>query len=168
MALRNTIPNNGLQLLVQFLGITLESPKRRGLDDVIFILIDFEHLRNIKKDSTENFDNQVGIAVLETKNLISSPPETAISRYGFVTGSHSYCASTTRKFLFETIGMHQRDILTRLESLIIGTRDIFLVGHDFNHTLNILQYLKFDLHMTIVGLLDTQTIASKMMQSIQH
>lgn len=63
----------------------MEPSRPKGLDDVIFIAIDFEYLSNLKKDSTPNFDSRVGIAVLDTKDLISSPPEIIILTDSFIT-----------------------------------------------------------------------------------
>jgi len=55
-----------------------------------FIAIDFEHLGNIKQDSTQNSNSQVEIAILDAKDLGSSPPQTAISTFNDVTGSPTY------------------------------------------------------------------------------
>ena len=74
MALRYIIPTDGLELLQEFLRLTLEPPTSKGLDDVTFIAIDFEHLGNIKQQSAQDLDSQVGVVVLDTKDLISSPP----------------------------------------------------------------------------------------------
>jgi hypothetical protein len=46
------------------------------------------------------YSHQVDIAILDTKDLASSRPESVISTYSFVTGSLSYCAAITKKFLF--------------------------------------------------------------------
>lgn len=103
MALRYTISDNGLQLLQESLG--LKPSESQGSDKPIFIVIDLEYLSNLKQDSTQNLNSQVGIAVLDSRDLISSPPQTAISTY---TGSPSYCAATTKKYLFgETITIHK-------------------------------------------------------------
>lgn len=117
MALRYTISDNGLQLLQESLGLKpLES---QVVDKPVFITIDLEYLSNRKQDSSQNPNSQVGVAILDSRDLISSPPQTAISTYNFVTGSPSYCAAATKKYLFDkTITIHQRDILFNLESLI--------------------------------------------------
>lgn len=165
MALRYTISNNGLQLLQESLG--LKPSESQGLHNPIFIAIDLEYLSNLKQDSSQNLNSQVGIAVLDSRDLISSPAQTAISTYNFVTGSPSYCAATTTKYLFgKTITIHQRDILSNLESLVPRTRNIILVGHDFRHDLQVLQLLDFNLHTSIGGILDTGRIASKILPNI--
>ncbi len=169
MALRYTISKNGLQLLQQSLG--LEPSESRGSDDIVFVAIDFENLRNLQQDLSQNQDSQVGIAILDTRDLISSPPRDAISTYNFVTGSPSYCAATAKKYLFgETITIHQRNILFNLDSLVPRTRNIVLVGHDVVNDLKILQLLHFDLHTSIVGILDTRKIVSTILalSNISH
>lgn len=159
MALRHNISKNGLQLLQQSLG--LKPSESRGSDEIVFVAIDFEYLSNFEQDISQNLNSRVGIAILDTRDLISSPPQTAMSTYNFVTGSPSYCAATTKKYLFgETISIHQRDILFNLESLIPRTRNIVLLGHDVANDLKILQLLHFDLHTSIVGTLDTGRIVS--------
>lgn len=109
----------------------------------------------------------MGVAILDSRHLIWSPPRTAISTYNFVTGSPSYCAATTKKCLFDkTITIHQRDILSNLESLVPRTRNIILVGHDIRNDLQVLQLLDFNLHTSIRGILDVGRIASKIPPNI--
>ncbi len=166
MALRYTISNNGLQLLQESLG--LKPSESQFLDKPVFIAIDLEYLSNLKQDSSQNLNSQVGIAILDSRNLISSPPRTAISTYNFVTGSPSYCAATTRNYLFsKTIIIQQRDILSNLESLVPRTRNIILVGHDIRNDLQVLQLLDFNLHTSIRGILDLGKIASKLLPNIR-
>ena len=163
MAFRYTISDNGLQLLQESLG--LKPSESQALDKPIFITIDLEYLSNLKQDSSQNLNSQVGVAILDSRDLISSPPQSAISTYHFVTGSPSYCAATTKKYLFDkTITIHRRDILSNLESLVPRTRNIILVGHDIRNDLQVLQLLDFDLHTSIGGILDVGRIASKILQ----
>lgn len=168
MAFQYAASNSGLQLLQAFLGLTLEPSGSRVVDEVIFVAIDFEYLQNFEHYSRhQDLNSQIGIAVLDSRDLISSPPRRAISTYNFVTGSPSYCAATTRKFLFgETSTIHQRDFLSTLESLLPRRRNIVLVGHGFWHDLRVLKLLNFDLHTSIVGILDTGKIASKMFPNV--
>ena len=126
-----------------------------------------EYLSNLKQDSSQNLNSQVGVAILDSRDLISSSPQTAISTYNFVTGSPSYCAATTKEFLFDkTITIHQRDILSNLESLVPRTRNIILVGHGIKNDLQVLQLLDFNLHTSIGGILDVGRIASKILPNI--
>ncbi|CAD6569968.1 MAG: hypothetical protein ASARMPRED_003339 [Alectoria sarmentosa] len=167
MAFQYTASNSGLQLLQSFLGLKLEPSRSRVVDEVVFVAIDFEYLQNFEHYSRhQELNSQIGIAVLDSRILISSPPRRAISTCNFVTGS-PYCAATIRKFLFgETSTIYQRDILSTLESLIPRRRNIVLVGHGFWHDLRILRPLNFDLHISIVGILDTGKMASKMFPNV--
>lgn len=106
------------------------------------------------------------VAILDTKSLVSSPL-TAISTFNFVTGSPSYCARNTKKFLFsETVTIPRQGISQNLEALISRTRNNVLVGHDFKHDLNVLQFLNFDLHSSIIGILDIQKIAAEIIPDV--
>ena len=165
MAFRYTIPDNGFQLLQESLG--LKPSESQELDKSIFITIDLEYLSNLKHDSSQNLNSQVGITILDSRDLISSSPQTAISTYNLVTRSPSYCAATTKKYLFgQTITIHQRDILTNLESLVLRTRNIILIGHGINNNLKVLQLLNFNLHISIRGILDVRRIASQILPNI--
>ena len=161
---RYTISDNGGQLLQESLG--LAPSESQGLDEPVFVTIDFEYLSNIK-DASQNLNSQMGVAILDSRDLISSPARTAISTYNFVTGSPSYCAATTKKFLFnKTTIIHQQDILSNLESLIPQSRNIILVGHDLRNDLRVLQLLGSNLHTSIRGILDTLRIASRILPDI--
>ncbi len=161
--------DNGLQSLQQFLR--LEPSESRGLDDIVFVAIDLESLSNLKQDSSQNLDSQVSIAILDSRDLISSSPQTVISMYYFVTGSPpSYCSATTIKYLFDkTIKIYQRDILFNLESLVPRTRNIvllFLSTMGLEMLLKVLLLPHFDLHTSIVGILDIGNIVSKILPNI--
>ena len=138
----------------------VEYLNERKASDIILVTTDFKNLGNIKQDSAQNLDSQIGIAILDTKIFSSSRPEKAMSTHNFATGSPRYWTATTNNFLFGmTTPIRQQDILAVLEGLVPRTRDIALIGHDFKHDLHILQLLKFDLHTSIVRILDTQKIA---------
>ena len=79
---------------------------------LLSLILVFEHLRSIKQDSTQDLNSQVGLAVLDIKDPVLSPPQIAISmyKYSFVTGSPSYCANAAKKFLF---GKTNHDTLAR-------------------------------------------------------
>lgn len=42
-------------------------------------------------------------------------------------------------------------------------RNVVIVGHGFKHDLDILRILNFDLHTSIVGILDVQWVANKVL-----
>lgn len=155
-----------LQLLQLSLGFVPALTNSKDFDDVVLIAIDFENLRNIRKDSSQNLNCQAGVAILDTKSMVSSP-QTAISAFNFVIGSPSYCRNTTKKFLFgETVTIHRKDINPNIEALISRARNNVLIGHGFENDLSILRFLKFDLHSSIVGIIDLQKIAAEIMPSV--
>ncbi|KAL9609445.1 MAG: hypothetical protein Q9167_005800 [Letrouitia subvulpina] len=138
----------------------------KNINDVVFIAIDFEYLENVKQDPSQNLDTQVGVAILDTQNFVSSP-RNAICTFNFVIGSPSYCAKNTRKFLFgKTVTIHRKDISQKLEALISRTRNNILVGQDFINDLRILQFLQFNLYSSIVGILDLQKVAAEIMPGV--
>ena len=157
---------NDLQLLQMSIGFVPALTNSKDFDDVVFIAIDFENLRNIRQDSSQNLNAQVGVAILDTKTFVSSP-QTAISTFNFVIGSPSYCLKTTKKFLFgRTVTIYRKDINQNIEALISRTRNNVLIGHGFENDLSILRFLKFDLHSSIVGIIDLQKIAAEIMPSV--
>jgi len=167
MALAHTKVDSGLQLLRACLGLTSALPSNEHFNNVVLAAIDFENLEYMKQDHIQDLDSQVGVAILDPKDLTSSPSQATISPVNFVTGSPSYCAATSGKFVFgKTVAKSQRDVLSNLEALALRTRKIVLVGHDLNNELNVLQFLKFDLSTSILGTLDTQRIAAEMIPGV--
>jgi len=161
MAFQYTITSNGLQLLRESLRLPTEPSELGSVRDAIFVSIDFENASSIK-ESARNFQGQLGVAILDTGDLVPSSSGSIITTYNFVTGPSSYCTSATRKFLFgKTIMISQQDMITRLESIIARTKDIILVGHDFRHDLQVLRHLNFDIQTSVLGILDTMRIASE-------
>ena len=155
-----------VRLLQMCLGFVSAPTSSEDFDDVVFIAIDFECLQNIKLDSGQDLSCQVGVAILNTRTFISSP-QTAISAFNFVVGSPSYCLKNKRKFRFgESVTIHRNDMRQNLEALISRTRNNVLVGHDFANESNILQFLGFDLHSSIVGIIDLQRVASEMLPGV--
>lgn len=154
---RSLVTEAGLEFLQKCLGFIGDGPR-----DMVFIAIDFEHLENIQSNPCQDLDYQVGIAILDTRRLISNDLEDTIQTYNLVTGSPSYCAYTARRFLFgKTIQIDRADLISDLNMLIPrSNRQIVLVGHDIRHDLTVLRRLNFDLQTSISGILDTRRIAS--------
>lgn len=159
MALRPFISKNGLLLLQQLLG--LKPLDSRGSDEIVFLSIDFEHLSNLKQDLSQNLNSQVGISILDTRHLLSSPPQDTISTYSFVTDRLLIVPLPRRNFcLVRRIRYISKISFSNLESLVPRTRNTVLIGHDVANDLEVLQLLHFDLHTSIVGILDTGKIVS--------
>ena len=129
-----------------------------GVDDVVFVTIDFENHQNLRKQlPSQKLNSQVGIAVFDTRDLFMPLRQSPVKTLDLVTGSRPYYVKTTRKFLFgDSILTYRHNLGSKLENLISRTRNIFLVGHGFGGDLKYLQTPDFDLHKTIVGILDSQ------------
>ena len=159
---RDVVSKDGLQILQESLGLNTTSSRLEHLDDVVFVSIDFEHLENIKQGSSQELNSQLGIAMLDTRNLGTPHSAHAISIRNYVLGSPSYRASIAQRFLFgETLHILREDILTILNDSTPRTRNIVLVGHCFRNDVGVLRALGFDLETSVVGILDTQRIASQ-------
>ena len=157
----STISKDGLQLFQLYLGLTPSVTNTKDIDYVIFIAIDFKNKDNFKYGSSQKLNSQVGVAILDTQNLVSSP-RTTISTSNFVTGFPSYCDRCTKRFHFGgTVTICQKDMCQNFETLISPKRNNVLVGHDFPNDLKILEFLKFDLCSSIIGIWDTQRIAAE-------
>ncbi|RYP67194.1 hypothetical protein DL769_005826 [Monosporascus sp. CRB-8-3] len=155
--------DGSLDFLYECLGLsnsgdTQHDSHRDG--GVLFVSIDFENPTGLLED-TPNVASQVGIAMLDTRDLIpSSSSEGIISTYNFLLGPPRYYSSAKTKFLFgETQWIKQREIAPKLESLVLRSRSIVLVGHDIANELRVLRHLDFDLKTAVIGILDTLLIA---------
>jgi hypothetical protein len=128
MAKQPTINKNGLQLLQELLGLgpaDLSDPL--GIHDAVLIAIDFEQLGNIRQDDSLNLDSQVGLAILNVRDIMSLNPSEIISTFQFASGSPGYCERTSKKFLFgNCTSIKQKDMLNSIKSLIPGSRSISL------------------------------------------
>lgn len=88
---RPKIAKDGLQVTLQILGLSDEPLTQPSYHDPVLVAIDFENIRGIVNRSTREPDAQVGLAVLDTRDLKTSRPrEKLISTYIFVTGSENY------------------------------------------------------------------------------
>ena len=159
---------NDVQLLhTCFRFVPAPTSSEGSFDDVVFIAIDFENPTRINRDSSQNLSCQAGVAILDTRNLVSSSPQTAISVFNFVVGSPSYYLKNKRKFHFgEAVTINRNEMSQNIEALISRTRNNVLVGHDFRNDLKILQFLGFDLHSSIVGIIDLQRVAAEVMPGV--
>ena len=124
-------------------------------------------MSSLKQDFSQNLNSQLDVAILNSRGVTSSPPQTAISRYNNIGGSPSYCATTAKKSLFgKTITIYHRDILSNLVFSVLRIRNFTLVRHDIQNDLQISHPLDFNLPTSIRGILDTGRIASTLLPNI--
>jgi hypothetical protein len=137
--------------------------------DFILVSIDFENGTRLQSCAALGHVGskpcEAGISIFDTRTL-SSPsgsPEETFETYNIGLGKHS--PSSRRKynyrFLFgETRWIRLEDLSDHMEQFIDRTRNIILVGHSFDEEKHVLQALGFDLKTSIVGILDTETLAN--------
>lgn len=100
MSARPKITANGLKIIQAALHLPKGKPLSSEIPDTIIVAIDIENIVNIATGFSKSKDCQAGIAILNTKNLYQSEPSQLISTDNFATGSSSYTAKASRKFLF--------------------------------------------------------------------
>lgn len=157
---RPEIAKDGLQIALQVLGLSENPPVQSSHRDPVLIAIDFENITGIGKDSTSGQEpnTQVGLAVLDTRNITASTPrESIISTYNFITGKEEHFHRAQLKFLFgKPILIPSKDMLTNIKHCIPQNRNVLLIGHDIRHEISALWKLKADFReLRITGLLDT-------------
>lgn len=166
--MRPTVPSiakNGLHILHEIFRLGYHSSRSPRLLDVVLIAIDFENINTIKSGFSQKNNCQVGLAVLDTKEINQVSPNRLISTHNFATGSPSYLTKTSEKFIFgETITICPSDIANRIQSLIPPARSIVFVGHGIVNDLQALQALSFQFPVLLSGVLDTFQVANEVFQ----
>lgn len=151
-----------LMLLQHFLGLSPSSITSKD-DDVVFVAVDFENTQNLLGKFRPRHECQVGISILDTRDLASSP-ETAIKTHNFISGSRVYCAANSQRFCFgDSVAIYYHAIRKVIESLLDRERKIVLVGHDIRQEILVLHSIHFDLDSSIVGYLDTQLMTMELL-----
>ena len=135
---------------------------RTSACNVVFIAIDFENISNIQRDLSQNLDGEVGLAILDARDLDSISSTKLIATYNFASGSLNYQERARKKFLFrETVALTQNDMLKSIKSLVPTDRQVIFVGHDIQNDLRALDLLNFDFSTFNITTLDTQSISGK-------
>lgn len=123
----------------------------RELQDVVFMAIDFECLGRMSTrtlDSSPNSYIQMGVAILDTRELLTVDPENVISTHLIVTGKpylyHLNVHQNNFVFGDETY-IKTKDLLKTFKSIIPKERKIAIVAHNCRGELNALRWMGFDL-----------------------
>lgn len=126
----------------------------------MFIAIDLKNLANFQKDLSKYLESEIGVAVLDSKDLYSVPSAELISTYNFASGCPEYQQRARRKFLFgESVAITQTDMIQNIESLLPTGRHIVFLGHDIRHDLRALNLLGFDFSKFSITTLDTKGLS---------
>lgn len=166
-ALQRAIRQHCCYSLRAFLGLGSSPSKLSFVDNIVLVAIDFENLKAFKRLSNKGANCQLGLAILDTKDLLQPTPQELISVFNYATGNSTYLDSVSEKFGFsETVKIRRKEMLKHLENVIPRGRNVVLVGHDVIHDLLVLQHLGFnidDRDTNIVGFLDTQILADQVL-----
>lgn len=130
-----------------------------ALADVVLVAIDFENVAGIKYRFSDTLWCQVGLALLDIKQLENTALVKAIITHNFVVGSPQYVRNTWNKFLFgrtQTFMPSERQHC--IFSCIPPRRNIIIVGHGIGTDLSASQALDIHLAATTI-VLDTCNIA---------
>ncbi|RYO76321.1 hypothetical protein DL766_008822 [Monosporascus sp. MC13-8B] len=132
-----TIAGNGLEILLELFGLSVNRLGQTSWSDAILVAIDFENIGDTKDDLDLNF--QGGLAILDLGQALSRPPEGLIKTYNFASGSSAYC------------GQAQQD------------RNIVLVGHDIRHDIIALENLKWTFKNSVIAILGTYRMSGQVL-----
>ncbi|KAK7967805.1 uncharacterized protein PG986_002082 [Apiospora aurea] len=164
---RPNVSKNGLQILREALGLLHEhsSDSFAGPDSVL-IAIDFESTGNIRDGFLSSTDCQVGLAVLDVRDLgkDNRRPGHLIKAHNLVTGSPTYIKRASAKFIFgkSTVIKKPAGILKKIESVIPRDRHIILIGHSVRNELEMLRILGFKFApSSISAIIDTVRLANE-------
>ena len=135
------------------------SSRSSKLVDVVLIAIDFENFSHYDNGYALKSSSQLGLAILDTKEINEVSPDKLISTYNFVWGSPSYYRRKAYKFSFgETIKIRYSEIADRIQSLIPRARNIVFVGHSVCQEIRALRILGFQFPVLLSAILDTAGI----------
>lgn len=148
--------------MLESFGLSRDSSRSSSLSDIVIIAIDFENIGSTESGFTQKENCQVGLAILDTKDLRKVSLSSLISTYSFATGSPSYLTKASNKFLFgESITIHPSDMVDHIESVIPQARDVVFVGHGTLNDLQALHALGFKFRAVLSGILDTFRVANE-------
>ena len=131
---------------------------------MVLVSIDFENLGTIKSGFAQKENCQIGLAILDTKEINRMPPDKVISTHNFATGPPSYLSKASRKFMFgETIAISPSNIVNHIQSSIPSDRNVVFVGHSIINDLQALQALDFEYSVLLSSILDTFYVANEVL-----
>jgi DNA polymerase III epsilon subunit-like protein len=131
----------------------------------IYVAIDFERTGFIINNFSPRSDTQVGISILDTRDLDPPSQKKALklATYNFVTGSDLYYAESAEKYLWGTSEkISPGSMLKTINKYVRQDRNIVLVGHGFGEDLASLCSLGFDFQASVISILDTANVATEL------
>ncbi|KAK7917026.1 hypothetical protein PG985_010634 [Apiospora marii] len=160
---RPSVSRNGLQTLCEALGLDGQLSGSAARSDSVLVAIDFENTGNIRDGFLSSTDSQVGLAVLDARDLGRDiKPGRVIATRNFVTGSPSYIKRASARFSFgKSIAIKTAAMLKRIKSVIPRDRHVILVGHSVRNELEMLRILGYDFVSSSMTVIDTVRVANE-------
>ena len=132
----------------------------------MLLSIDFENTNTSKSKLAVNPNCQVGIAILDTRQLEQGPHEQQIQTYNFASGTPSYTARANRVFLFgKTAVVSPSELADSIYSLIPPDRNVVFVGFATANELRALRLLDFQWPGRLSAVLDAFSLACEMLET---
>lgn len=132
---------------------------------MVLVAIDCENTETMKSGFAQREDCQIGLAILDTKEINRMPPDELISTLNFATGSPSYQSRASRKFMFgETITISPPNIVSHIKSSILPARNVVFVGHAIHNDLHALKAFHFEYPVLLSSVLDPFKISNEVFQ----
>lgn len=176
-----TIPHvyqDGLSLLHEFFGLTSSTNRTCDTPDTdtaggdgpcfdgVIISIDFENIKTIRTGFHGSDCCQMGIALLDSRDITRLPASKAISTINYATGTPRYVSRASRKYLFgDTISCHRTELAAHVRSYfpVDENRQIIIIGYSVEIDIHALRALGFEFPTCSMFILDTFRIAKDVM-----
>ncbi|KAI2643370.1 hypothetical protein GGS21DRAFT_485885 [Xylaria nigripes] len=168
------VSKNGLQVLREALGKVGDMTASNTRSYPVLISIEFEKADNIRSRFIHGTDCQVGLAILDTRDLDKSCRVVDhIKMHSFVTGCPKYIHKFSKRLLDGTpIISHPADLPRKVQSLIPENRPIIIIGRGMESKIEALRNLDFRISARECALVDVfhlaQEVEQKSDNSISH
>jgi len=152
----------GLHILFEIFRLGHHPTGSPRLSDVVLISIAFGANQTIKGGFSRSCDSQVGLSILDTREVRKVAPSQLISTYNFATGTPAYVKEAAAKFLFgATTTIYPSGMAGCITSLIPPNRNVVFVGHGIKADLDVLQSLNFEFPDLFSDIIDTSLVGQE-------
>jgi len=131
---------------------------RRSPLDPVFVAVDLEGDGCITQGFQHSSNTELGISILDTRDLYSKPSESIsiLKTHNFITGSDQFFEKRGNKYLWGIAEwISTGSMLEKLNSCISRDRNVVLVGHGMSRDLAALRALRFNFKTNVIAIFDT-------------
>ncbi|KAF3318018.1 hypothetical protein TWF173_008757 [Orbilia oligospora] len=165
--------DDNTKTLRELLGLTKASHSTlyENTRDDLLIAIDCENgFEFTKQDSFEKVNSQLGLAILDPKDLAkSTSSKVNISTYNFATGTPNYRKRVSTRFIFgESYNLctQKKDLAEKINNIIPDSRNVILIGHGGRQDLK--AFSSLNAKFLKYPFVDTQIIARNVLPAIDE